>query len=69
MASTNRNTLSAAEALCFLGAVSLGYVENVANTLVPFTQEDKDIGASIGVLISGRTTIAAIVSIQPCDSF
>jgi len=38
----------------------LGYVENTACTLVPFTQEEKDIGASIGVLISGRTTIASI---------
>ena len=27
---------------------------------MPFTQEEKDIGASIGVLISGRTTIACI---------
>ncbi|KAK4551369.1 hypothetical protein LTR86_011210 [Recurvomyces mirabilis] len=60
MASTNGNTLHTAEALCFLGSVSLGYVENVACTLVPFTQEEKDIGASIGVLISGRTTIASI---------
>lgn len=60
MASTNRNTLETAEALCFLGSFSLGYVENVANTLVPFTQKEKDIGASIGVLISGRTTIACI---------
>lgn len=60
MASTNRNTLNTAEALCFLGSFSLGYVENVCNTLVPFTQKDKDIGASIGVLISGRTTIACV---------
>ena len=60
MASTNRNTLPTAEALCFLGAFSLGYVENVCNTLVPFTQKEKDIGASIGALISGRTTIATI---------
>lgn len=60
MAATNRNTLHTAEALCFLGSFSLGYVENVANTLVPFTQKEKDIGASIGVLISGRTTIACI---------
>lgn len=60
MASTNRNTLATAEALCFLGSFSLGYVENVCNTLVPFTQREKDIGASIGVLISGRTTIACI---------
>ena len=60
MASTNRNTLATAEALCFLGSFSLGYVENVANTLAPFTQKEKDIGAAIGVLISGRTTIACI---------
>lgn len=60
MASTNRNTLKTAEALCFLGAFSLGYVENVANTLAPFTQLEKDIGASIGLLISGRTAIATI---------
>jgi hypothetical protein len=60
MASTNRNTLKTAEALCFLGAFSLGYVENVACTLVPFTQADKNIGASIGTLISGRTAIATI---------
>lgn len=60
MASTNRNTLKTAEALCFLGAFSLGYVENVANTLVPFTQLDKNIGASVGALISGRTAIATI---------
>lgn len=60
MASTDRNTLHTAEALCFLGAFCLGYVENVCNTLVPFTQREKDIGASIGVLISGRTTIALI---------
>lgn len=60
MASTNRNTLPTAEALCFLGAFSLGYVENVCNTLVPFTQKEKDIGASIGALISGRTTIATL---------
>ncbi len=60
MAATNRNTLVTAEVLCFLGSFSLGYVENVANTLVPFTQKEKDIGASIGVLISGRTTIACI---------
>lgn len=60
MAATNRDTLHTAEALCFLGSFSLGYVENVCNTLVPFTQKEKDIGASIGVLISGRTTIACI---------
>ena len=60
MASTTRNTLNTAEVLCFLGAFSLGYVENVACTLVPFTQAEKDIGASVGVLISGRTTIAGI---------
>lgn len=60
MACTNRNTLHIAEVLCFLGSFSLGYVENVACTLVPFTQDEKDIGASIGVLISGRTTIASI---------
>lgn len=60
MASTNRNTLDTALALCFLGAFSLGYVENVACTLAPFTQKDRDIGAAIGVLISGRTTIASI---------
>ena len=60
MACTNRNTLQTAEVLCFLGSFSLGYVENVACTLVPFTQDEKDIGASIGVLISGRTTIACI---------
>ena len=60
MACANRNTLHTAEALCFLGAFSLGYVENVANTLVPFTQDEKDIGAAVGVLISGRTAIASI---------
>ncbi len=60
MASTNRNTLHTAEVLCFLGSFSLGYVENVANTLAPFTQKEKDIGAAIGVLISGRTTVASI---------
>lgn len=60
MASTNRNTLVTAEVLCFLGAFSLGYIENVACTLVPFTQRDKDIGAAIGTLISLRTTIASI---------
>jgi hypothetical protein len=60
MASTNRNTQDTAETLCFLGSFSLGYVENVANTLAPFTQKEKDIGAAIGVLISGRTTIACI---------
>jgi hypothetical protein len=60
MASTNRNTLVTAEALCFLGSFSLGYVENVANTLAPFTQHEKDIGAAVGVLISGRTAIATI---------
>ena len=60
MAATNRNTLKTAEALCFLGAFSLGYVENVANTLVPFTQKEKDIGASVGMLISGRTAIATL---------
>ncbi|KAK7897204.1 hypothetical protein LTR67_005093 [Exophiala xenobiotica] len=60
MASTNRNTLHTAEVLCFLGSFSLGYVENVANTLAPFTQHEKDIGAAVGVLISGRTAIATL---------
>jgi len=60
MASTTRNTLDTAEVLCFLGAFSLGYVENVACTLVPFTQDEGDIGASVGILISGRTTIACV---------
>lgn len=60
MAATNRNTLKTAEALCFLGAFSLGYVENVANTLVPFTQAESNIGASVGTLISGRTAIATL---------
>lgn len=60
IASTNRNTLNTALAFCLLGSFSLGYVENVANTLVPFTQKEKDIGAAIGALISGRTTIATL---------
>ena len=52
--------MSTAVALCFLGSFSLGYVENVANTLVPFTQKERDIGAAIGALISGRTTVATL---------
>ncbi|KAK5705984.1 hypothetical protein LTR17_021195 [Elasticomyces elasticus] len=60
IAATSRDSLVRDEILCFLGAFSLGYVENIACTLVPFTQDAKDIGASVGVLISGRTTIACI---------
>jgi len=60
IAATNVDSLVRDEVLCYLGAFSLGYVENIACTLVPFTQEEKDIGASVGVLISGRTTIACI---------
>jgi hypothetical protein len=58
MASTNRNTLVTAEVLCFLGSFSLGYVENVANTLAPFTPAEKAGIATdqIPALLDGFTT-------------
>lgn len=60
MAATNQHTQGLAVALCILGSVALGYVENMCLTLATFVLDDKDIGLAIGILSSTRTWIAGI---------
>lgn len=60
-ASTEKNETTAI-ALCIMGSVMLGYVENMCLVLAPFAMEEKDIGVAIGILASIRTTIAGIAT-------
>lgn len=62
MSASTQSNETTAIALCIMGSIMLGYVENVALTLAPFTLDDKDIGVAIGILASLRTTIAGIAT-------
>lgn len=62
MSASKQSNENTAIALCIMGSIMLGYVENMALTLAPFALEEKDIGVAVGILASIRTTIAGIAT-------